>query len=192
MTSCGASIRTRPGHGQIAIFNRSHYEDVLVTRVHKLIDKATWTDRYQRHSRLRGPARRERDHDPQILPRISARRNSSPASSSVSTIPRAIGRSARPTIRSASFGTTTSRRSRTRSRRPARRTRPGTLSLRTHKWFRNLAVSQIIANTMAELELAFPRRRLTSLTSGASIMPRPGSEGGGKKACHRSRQRRFP
>src|SRR6516162_4098147 len=37
-----------PGKGEIAIFNRSHYEDVLVTRVHKLIDKATWTGRYKR------------------------------------------------------------------------------------------------------------------------------------------------
>ena len=26
-----------PAHGKIGIFNRSHYEDVLVTRVHKLI-----------------------------------------------------------------------------------------------------------------------------------------------------------
>ena len=37
-----------PGRGEVAIFNRSHYEDVLVTRVHKLIDKATWTARYKR------------------------------------------------------------------------------------------------------------------------------------------------
>ena len=36
-----------PGKGEIVIFNRSHYEDVLVTRVHKLIDKATWTARYR-------------------------------------------------------------------------------------------------------------------------------------------------
>jgi polyphosphate kinase 2 (PPK2 family) len=28
------------------IFNRSHYEDVLVTRVHKLVDKPTCTVRY--------------------------------------------------------------------------------------------------------------------------------------------------
>jgi PPK2 family polyphosphate:nucleotide phosphotransferase len=28
-----------PAKGEIVIFNRSHYEDVLVTRVHKLIDK---------------------------------------------------------------------------------------------------------------------------------------------------------
>jgi PPK2 family polyphosphate:nucleotide phosphotransferase len=37
-----------PGRGEVAIFNRSHYEDVLVTRVHKVIDKATWTTRYER------------------------------------------------------------------------------------------------------------------------------------------------
>ena len=36
-----------PGRGQIGIFNRSHYEGVLVERVRKLVDKATWTARYQ-------------------------------------------------------------------------------------------------------------------------------------------------
>jgi polyphosphate kinase 2 (PPK2 family) len=35
-----------PQKGEVAIFNRSHYEDVLITRAHKLIDKATWTQRY--------------------------------------------------------------------------------------------------------------------------------------------------
>ena len=37
-----------PGRGEVVIFNRSHYEDVLVPRVHQLIDKATWTARYER------------------------------------------------------------------------------------------------------------------------------------------------
>ena len=37
----------------MAIFNRSHYEDVLVTRVHKLIDRAAWTARYERIRELR-------------------------------------------------------------------------------------------------------------------------------------------
>jgi PPK2 family polyphosphate:nucleotide phosphotransferase len=37
-----------PPKGWVSIFNRSHYEDVLVTRVHKLINKATWTARYDR------------------------------------------------------------------------------------------------------------------------------------------------
>jgi PPK2 family polyphosphate:nucleotide phosphotransferase len=36
-----------PGKGHISIFNRSHYEDVLVARVHKLVPKETWEHRYR-------------------------------------------------------------------------------------------------------------------------------------------------
>jgi len=36
-----------PGKGEIVIFNRSHYEDVLVVRVHKLVPKETWALRYE-------------------------------------------------------------------------------------------------------------------------------------------------
>ena len=36
-----------PGRGEVAIFNRSHYEDVLVVRVHGLIDRAEYTRRYR-------------------------------------------------------------------------------------------------------------------------------------------------
>ena len=36
-----------PGKGRIGVFNRSHYEDVLVTRVHGLIQPLTWQQRYQ-------------------------------------------------------------------------------------------------------------------------------------------------
>ena len=35
-----------PADGEIVIFNRSHYEDVLVARVHKLVPKAVWSKRY--------------------------------------------------------------------------------------------------------------------------------------------------
>ena len=35
-----------PGRGRVAIFNRSHYEDVLVVRVHKLVPKHVWKPRY--------------------------------------------------------------------------------------------------------------------------------------------------
>jgi PPK2 family polyphosphate:nucleotide phosphotransferase len=35
-----------PGVGEIGIFNRSHYEDVLVVRVHKLVPRRVWAARY--------------------------------------------------------------------------------------------------------------------------------------------------
>jgi PPK2 family polyphosphate:nucleotide phosphotransferase len=35
-----------PGKGEIGIFNRSHYEDVLVVRVHGLVPRRVWSARY--------------------------------------------------------------------------------------------------------------------------------------------------
>lgn len=39
--------RKTPRLGEIVIFNRSHYEDVLIARVRGWIDRATWERRYQ-------------------------------------------------------------------------------------------------------------------------------------------------
>ena len=36
-----------PGKGEIGIFNRSHYEEVLVVRVHELVPKDVWSGRYE-------------------------------------------------------------------------------------------------------------------------------------------------
>ncbi len=36
-----------PGLGQVAVWNRSHYEDVLVARVHELVPKSVWSARYE-------------------------------------------------------------------------------------------------------------------------------------------------
>jgi len=38
--------RQVPAKGELVIFNRSHYEDVLVVRVHKLVPEDTWKQRY--------------------------------------------------------------------------------------------------------------------------------------------------
>ncbi len=35
-----------PARGMIGIFNRSHYEDVLIVRVHNLVPKTVWQSRY--------------------------------------------------------------------------------------------------------------------------------------------------
>jgi PPK2 family polyphosphate:nucleotide phosphotransferase len=40
--------RAVPRRGNVGIFNRSHYEDVLVVRVHNLVPRAQWESRYDR------------------------------------------------------------------------------------------------------------------------------------------------
>jgi PPK2 family polyphosphate:nucleotide phosphotransferase len=39
--------KAAPGRGEIGIFNRSHYEDVLVVRVHGLVPRSVWSKRYR-------------------------------------------------------------------------------------------------------------------------------------------------
>jgi PPK2 family polyphosphate:nucleotide phosphotransferase len=36
-----------PRKGEVCIFNRSHYEDVLIVRVHNLVPKSLWSARYE-------------------------------------------------------------------------------------------------------------------------------------------------
>ena len=44
--------KATPGNGMIGIWNRSHYEDVLVVRVHKLVPKKVWQARYDQINRF--------------------------------------------------------------------------------------------------------------------------------------------
>lgn len=39
--------RHTPGAGEVVVFNRSHYEDVLVVRVHELVEQDVWRRRYR-------------------------------------------------------------------------------------------------------------------------------------------------
>jgi PPK2 family polyphosphate:nucleotide phosphotransferase len=56
--------RAAPARGEVVIFNRSHYEDVLVVRVHNLVPKNVWTRRYDLINDFeKGLA----EHDTQIL-----------------------------------------------------------------------------------------------------------------------------
>jgi PPK2 family polyphosphate:nucleotide phosphotransferase len=43
-----------PRHGYIGIFNRSHYEDVLVARVHELVEESVWRRRYRHINHFEG------------------------------------------------------------------------------------------------------------------------------------------
>src|SRR6266498_1459163 len=43
----GRIHRRTPGKGMIGVFNRSHYEDVLIVRVHDLVPRKVWKQRYQ-------------------------------------------------------------------------------------------------------------------------------------------------
>ena len=44
--------RAAPAHGLVGIFNRSHYEDVLIVRVRGLVPEEVWSARYEQINRF--------------------------------------------------------------------------------------------------------------------------------------------
>ncbi len=144
-----------PGRGQIAIFNRSHYEDVLVTRVHHVIDKATWTDRYQRIRDFEALLVENKTTILKFFLHISKeeqlarfeQRLDDPARnwkiSDADYSEREFWDDYVKAFEDAIHATSTP-------------DAPWYIIPSNHKWFRDLAVSQIIADTMEELKLAFP------------------------------------
>jgi PPK2 family polyphosphate:nucleotide phosphotransferase len=141
-----------PGRGEVAIFNRSHYEDVLVTRVHKLIDKATWTARYKRIRQFEtGLADNgttilkfflnisKEDQLARFAERLEDPKRNWKISESDYT-ERALWDDYIAAFEDAINATSS-------------REAPWYIIPASHKWFRNLAVSQIMADTMEALDM---------------------------------------
>jgi PPK2 family polyphosphate:nucleotide phosphotransferase len=144
-----------PPKGWISIFNRSHYEDVLVTRVHKVIGKATWTARYEQirtfetclfengTSVLKFLLHISKEEQ---LSRFEQRLNDPARNWKISESDyseRNFWDDYVAAYEEALSATSTHH-------------APWYVIPSNHKWFRNLAVSQIVADTMADLCMAFP------------------------------------
>ncbi len=144
-----------PARGHIAIFNRSHYEDVLVTRVHKLIDKATWTTRYERIREFEAQLADNGTCIMKFFLHISkeeqlerfAQRLDDPMRnwkiSEADYSERALWDDYTEAFEDALEATSTPQ-------------APWYVIPANHKWFRDLAVSQILADTMNDIGMACP------------------------------------
>lgn len=99
-----------PAKGSVAIFNRSHYEDVLVVRVHELVPEKVWSKRYDEINEFEKLIAKQNTQRSSSFSSTFPRRNSSHGSRSASTTPRASGRSANPITRSAIIGAITPKR----------------------------------------------------------------------------------
>ena len=144
-----------PRKGYIGIFNRSHYEDVLVPRVHKLVPEGVWKPRYDRindfeellaennvvllkfflHMSKDEQKRRfeSRKDDPRKNWKISV----------ADTRERAFWDDYQAAFQDAIGKCST-------------RDAPWYVIPADKKWFRNLAVSQIIVDALEELKMKYP------------------------------------
>ena len=148
-----------PGRGEIAIFNRSYYEDVLIVRVRKLVPREVWSKRYGQINDFEALLAANRTRVLKFYLHISAdeqltrfkQRLDDPSRrwkiSESDYTERALWPQYIEAYEEAIARTSTE-------------AAPWYVIPANRKWFRNLAISEIIADTMEEMKLTLPAPRV--------------------------------
>lgn len=148
-----------PGKGEVVIFNRSHYEDVLVVRVHKLAPREVWSKRYDLINDFEEMLRQNGTRILKFFLHISPeeqlarfkRRLDDPSRNWKISEGDYSERELWPQYVEAyedAMALTSTKHA------------PWYVIPANHKWFRDLAISQIVVDTMAELGLKLPPTRV--------------------------------
>jgi PPK2 family polyphosphate:nucleotide phosphotransferase len=145
-----------PEKGEMVIFNRSQYEDVLAARVHGLVPRAVWSRRF---AAINAFERELTDEGATVLKfflhisRDEQRR-------------RLLDRTKDPTkqwklsesdLRERTFWDQYTRAYEEMLQRTGTPWAPWYVLPSDHKWFRNLAVSSILVNELARMNLRYPK-----------------------------------
>jgi PPK2 family polyphosphate:nucleotide phosphotransferase len=155
--------KAMPACGEIGIFNRSHYEDVLVVRVHNLVPKDVWSERYGQINQFEEFLY---DNDVKILKfflHISKDEQKKRFEQRIEDPDRQWK------ISEADFDERNYWDDYTKAYEDAlmlssTKHAPWYIIPANKKWFRNLAVSHIIAETMEEMNMKFPPPALDKKT----------------------------
>jgi PPK2 family polyphosphate:nucleotide phosphotransferase len=153
-----AHLRT-PGKGEVVIFNRSHYEDVLVVRVHKLVPKSVWSKRFDLINDFERMLARNGTRILKFFLHISPEeqlarfkeRLEDPARNWKISESDYSERELWPQYVEAYEEAL---------ERTSTKHAPWFVIPANHKWFRNLAASRIIADTMEDMGLKLPPTRV--------------------------------
>jgi PPK2 family polyphosphate:nucleotide phosphotransferase len=146
-----------PAQGAVAIFNRSYYEDVLAVRVHNLAPKEVWSERYDLINDFERLLHKQNNtHIVKIFLHISREEQ----------LARFHARLDDPARNWKISENDYKERERWDDymeayedifAKTSRKNAPWYIIPSNHKWFRNLAVSQIIATTMEDLGMEMPK-----------------------------------
>ena len=179
--------RRTPGKGEVVIFNRSYYEDVLVVRVHKLVPRSIWSKRFDLINDFEKMLRSNGTVVLKFFLHIS------PEEQLARFKQRLDDPSRRWKISESDY-------SERQFWSKYQTAYEDVLSLTStkhapwyvipadHKWFRNLAVSQIIADTIEEMGLTLPPTHVDIADIRRKFHAAELDEKGGKK--HRPNDRK--
>jgi PPK2 family polyphosphate:nucleotide phosphotransferase len=145
-----------PARGEVVIFNRSHYEDVLVVRVHKLVPKETWSRRYDE---INAFEKELAAHDTQILKfylHISKDEQLKRFKERLDD-PAKQWKISEADYKERNYWDEYTAAYEDALSRCSTEHAPWFIIPADHKWFRNLAVARIIAEHLEGLKMAYPK-----------------------------------
>lgn len=145
-----------PEKGMIGIFNRSHYEDVLVVRVHKLVPKEIWKARYDEINRFE---RNLGENDVKILKfflHISREEQEKRFQERLND-PRKNWKFSKADSKERKRWDDYVTAYEAVLSRCSTEYAPWFIIPSDHKWFRNLAISRIIVETLEEFDMHYPK-----------------------------------
>jgi PPK2 family polyphosphate:nucleotide phosphotransferase len=146
-----------PARGWIGIFNRSHYEDVLISRVHHLVPKDVVAERYESINDFERLLRKQNDtHIVKFFLHISRDEQLRRFNERLDD-PARNWKISESDYKEREFWDDYMSAYEEVFERTSKKNSPWYIIPSNHKWFRNLAVSQILTATMEELGMTMPK-----------------------------------
>jgi PPK2 family polyphosphate:nucleotide phosphotransferase len=145
-----------PAKGMVAVFNRSHYEDVLVVRVHNLVPRDIWSKRYDDINEFEERLYRESNtHILKFFLHISKEEQLERFKSRLDD-PSRNWKISEDDYKEREFWRDYVDAYEAVFRKTSTSNAPWYIIPSNHKWFRNVAISQIVASTLEELKIQTP------------------------------------
>jgi PPK2 family polyphosphate:nucleotide phosphotransferase len=145
-----------PEWGKIGIFNRSHYEDVLVVRVHGLAPKPVWSSRYGQINDFERMLSDSGVRIVKFLLYISKEEQAARFRDRLDDKSK-NWKFSPADLKERQFWDEYTAAYEDMLRKCSTKYAPWYLIPANHKWFRNLAVSQILRDTLNSMDLKFPK-----------------------------------
>ena len=149
-----AHLRT-PAKGQVVIFNRSHYEDVLIVRVHKLVSKKVWSRRYELINDFEEMLTRNGTRILKFYLHISPDEQLARFKQRLDD-PQRHWKISESDYTEREFWSAYIEAFEDAMEKTSTKHAPWYVIPSNHKWFRNLAISEIVADTLEDMNLKLP------------------------------------
>jgi len=150
------SHRAVPEKGMIGIFNRSHYEDVLVVRVHKLVPRQIWKKRFGEINSFEKLLVDNRVNILKFYLHISSKEQKLRLDARLDD-PKKNWKLSPADFAERQFWPNYVEAYEDVLSRCSTGYAPWFIIPADHKWFRNLAISTIVVETLESLDMQFPR-----------------------------------